>query len=62
MTDIRHADAIDRICLVDAVKCGRCGLVFGVSNYDNDGTYITDWCERETVPRFCQFCGEEVGE
>lgn len=62
LTDISQADAIDRLSPVDAVKCERCGLVFSVSHYENDGTYVTDWCERETVPHFCPWCGSEVGK
>lgn len=46
---------------VDAVQCPRCGLVFQVSHFENDGVYITDWDEIETVPRFCPFCGKELG-
>ena len=46
---------------VDAAQCPRCGLVFQVSHFENDGVYITDWDEIETVPRYCQLCGKELG-
>ena len=46
---------------VDAAQCPQCGLVFQVSHFENDGTYITDWDEIETVPRYCPFCGKELG-
>lgn len=45
---------------VDAVRCRRCDLVFRVSHFEHDDTYITSWDEIETIPRYCPWCGAEV--
>ena len=45
---------------VDAVHCSRCDLVFRVSHFEHDDTYITSWDEIEMVPRYCPWCGAEV--
>ena len=47
---------------VDAVHCHRCDLVFQVSHFEHDDTYITSWDEIETVPRFCPWCGRKLVE
>lgn len=45
---------------VDAVHCHRCDMVFRVSHFEHDDTYITSWDEIETIPRYCPWCGTEV--
>ena len=35
-------------------------LVFRVSHFEHDDTYITSWDEIETIPRHCPWCGAEV--
>lgn len=60
MVDLDEVTPISYCNPVDAVQCPRCGLVFSVSHFENDGTYVTCWDEIETVPRFCPWCGAEV--
>lgn len=45
---------------VDAIHCHRCDMVFRVSHFEHDDTYITSWDEMETIPRYCPWCGAEV--
>ena len=60
MVDLGEVTPIADCNPVDAVQCPSCGLVFQVSQFENDGTYITCWDEIEFVPRFCPLCGSEV--
>ena len=52
--------AIEDVNPVDAVHCRKCDLVFCVSHFEHDDTYITSWDEVETIPRYCPWCGAEV--
>lgn len=52
--------AIEDAAPVDAVYCRKCDLVFCVSQFEHDDTYITDWNEIETIPRYCPRCGTMV--
>lgn len=45
---------------VDAVHCPKCDLVFRVSHFEHDDTYVTSWDEIETIPRHCPWCGERL--
>lgn len=47
---------------VDAVRCPKCDLVFCVTHFEHDDTYITSWDEIETIPRYCPWCGERIRE
>lgn len=52
--------AIEDADPVDAVYCRKCDLVFCVSKFEHDDTYITDWDEIEMIPRYCPQCGTMV--
>lgn len=52
--------AIENANPVDAVHCRKCDLVFCVSQFEHDDTYITDWDEIEMIPRYCPRCGTMV--
>ena len=58
--DAAEMAAIGSLNPVDAVHCRRCDLVFSVSHYEHDDTYITSWDEIETIPRYCPWCGKEI--
>lgn len=58
--DASEMAAIGSLNPVDAVHCRRCDLVFSVSHYEHDDTYITSWDEIETIPRYCPWCGKEI--
>lgn len=58
--DANEVAAIGDANPVDAVHCRRCDLVFRVSHFDHDDTYITSWDEIETIPRYCPWCGVEL--
>ena len=58
--DVSEMAAIVSLNPVDAVHCRRCDLVFSVSHYEHDDTYITSWDEIETIPRYCPWCGKEI--
>lgn len=62
MVDLDDVTSIGDCNPVDAVHCLRCDLVFRVSHFEHDDTYITSWDEIETVPRFCPWCGRKLGE
>lgn len=52
--------AIEDANPVDAVHCRKCDLVFCVSRFEHDDTYITDLDEIEMIPRYCPRCGTMV--
>lgn len=58
--DVNEMVAIGDVDPIDAVHCRRCDLVFRVSHFEHDDTYITSWDEFETIPRYCPWCGAEV--
>ena len=58
--DANEMAAIGDANPVDAVHCSRCDLVFRVSHFEHDDTYITSRDEIETIPRYCPWCGAEV--
>ena len=60
MVDLDDYTPISDCNPVDAVHCHKCGLVFRVSHFEHDDTYITCWDEIETIPRYCPWCGTEV--
>lgn len=60
MVDAAEMAVIGSLNPVDAVHCRRCDLVFSVSHYEHDDTYITSWDEIETIPRYCPWCGKEI--
>lgn len=60
ITDLSDYTSIGDCNPVDAVHCRRCDLVFRVSHFEHDDTYITSWDEMETVPRYCPWCGTEL--
>lgn len=60
VTDLDDVAIISECNPVDAVHCHRCDLVFRVSHYEHDDTYITNWDEIETIPRYCPWCGEDL--
>lgn len=58
--NVNEMVAIGDVNPVDAVHCRRCDLVFRVSHFEHDDTYITSLDEFETIPRYCPWCGAEV--
>lgn len=60
MTDLDDVAIISECDPVDAVHCPRCDLVFRVSHFEHDDTYITNWDEMETIPRYRPWCGEDL--
>lgn len=58
--DVNEMTVIEELNPVDAVHCSKCDLVFCVTHFEHDDTYITSWDEFETIPRYCPWCGEEL--
>lgn len=58
--DVSEMTAIRDLNPVDAIHCSKCDLVFCVTHFEHDDTYITSWDEFETIPRYCPWCGEEL--
>lgn len=52
--------AIEDADPIDAVYCRKRDLVFCVSQFEHDDTYITDLDEIEIIPRYCPRCGTMV--
>ena len=60
MVDFDDYTPIGNCDPVDAVHCRKSDLVFRVAHFEHDDTYITNWDEIETIPRYCPWCGEKL--
>lgn len=60
MADLDYVAIIGECNPVDAVHRPRCDLVFRVSHFEHDDTYVTNWDGIGTVPRYRTWCGEDL--